>query len=86
MIAFEPRPAQARDLASMFGAVGAAVRVEAVALSDKPGVTAMRVVESDPGRSTIDTDNVLSDVNGTRSRASTCRSSASTISIWTTSA
>lgn len=31
VIAFEPRPAQARDLASMFDAVGA--------LSDKPGVT-----------------------------------------------
>jgi FkbM family methyltransferase len=64
VIAFEPRPAQARDLASMFDAVGAAVRVEAVALSDKPGVTAMRVVESEPGRSTIDTGNVLSDADG----------------------
>lgn len=66
VIAFEPRPAQARDLASMFNAVGAAVRVEAVALSDKPGVAAMRVVDSEPGRSTIDTDNVLSDVDGSR--------------------
>ncbi|MBY0388326.1 MAG: FkbM family methyltransferase [Mycobacterium pseudokansasii] len=64
VMAFEPRPAQARDLASMFTAVGAAVLVDAVALSDKPGVTAMRVVESEPGRSTIDTDNVLSDVDG----------------------
>jgi len=59
VIAFEPRPAQARDLASMFTAVGAAVRIEAVALSDQPGTTAMRVVESDPGRSTIDQENVL---------------------------
>jgi FkbM family methyltransferase len=59
VIAFEPRPAQAGELATMFGAVGAAVRVEAVALSDKPGVTTMRVVESDPGRSTIDADNPL---------------------------
>lgn len=64
VIAFEPRPAQARELASMFGAVGAAVRIEPVALSDKPGVTAMRVVESEPGRSTIDNDNALSDVSG----------------------
>jgi FkbM family methyltransferase len=64
VIAFEPRPAQARDLASMFDAVGAAVRVEAVALSDTPGVTAMRVVAADPGRSTIDTDNVLGDADG----------------------
>ncbi|WP_118915601.1 FkbM family methyltransferase [Mycobacterium shigaense] len=64
VIAFEPRPAQARKLATMFGAVGAAVRIEPVALSDKPGVTAMRVVESEPGRSTIDTGNALSDVSG----------------------
>lgn len=64
VIAFEPRPAQARDLASMFAAVGVPVTVEAVALSDKPGVTTMRVVESEPGRSTIDTGNVLSDVDG----------------------
>ncbi|QLL06569.1 FkbM family methyltransferase [Mycobacterium vicinigordonae] len=59
VIAFEPRPAQARELTTMFAAVGAAVRVEALALSDRPGVVAMRVVESDPGRSTIDADNVL---------------------------
>jgi FkbM family methyltransferase len=64
VIAFEPRPAQARELASMFDAVGAPVRVEAVALSDKPGVTTMRVVESDPGRSTIDSDNALGDAGG----------------------
>ena len=69
VIAFEPRPAQARDLTSMFGAVGAAVRVEAVALSDTPGVTAMRVVESDPGRSTIDDSNQLSDADGGAVRA-----------------
>ncbi|WP_156297862.1 FkbM family methyltransferase [Mycobacterium paragordonae] len=59
VIAFEPRPAQARNLALMFTAVGAPVRIEAVALSDEAGVTAMRVVESDPGRSTIDHENVL---------------------------
>jgi FkbM family methyltransferase len=64
VIAFEPRPGQARDLTSMFDAVGAPVRVEAMALSDKPGVTTMRVVQSDPGRSTIDTDNALGDADG----------------------
>lgn len=62
VIAFEPRPAQARELAAMFDAVGVPVRVEAVALSDKPGVTAMRVVADDPGRSTIDDSNPLSDL------------------------
>lgn len=64
VIAFEPRPAQAHDLASMFDAVGAAVQVQAVALSDQPGTMPMRVVESEPGRSTIDTHNTLSDVSG----------------------
>jgi FkbM family methyltransferase len=63
VIAFEPRPAQARDLAAMFDAVGAPVRVEAVALSDQPGVTTMRVVADDPGRSTIDDSNTLSDLD-----------------------
>jgi FkbM family methyltransferase len=64
VIAFEPRPTQAQDLVSMFTAVGVPVKVEPVALSDKPGVTTMRVVESEPGRSTIDTGNVLNDVDG----------------------
>jgi FkbM family methyltransferase len=61
VIAFEPRPAQARDLATMFEAAGASVRVEAVALSAQAGTIAMRVVESDPGRSTIEGGNPLSD-------------------------
>jgi FkbM family methyltransferase len=69
VIAFEPRPAQARDLTAMFSAVGAAVRVEAVALSDTPGVTAMRVVENDPGRSTIDDNNQLNDADSGAVRA-----------------
>ena len=63
VVAFEPRPAQARELAAMFEAVGAPVRVEAVALSDEPGVTAMRVVAGAPGRSTIDSHNALSDAD-----------------------
>jgi FkbM family methyltransferase len=64
VIAFEPRPAQARVLAAMFEAAGAAVRVEPLALSDRPGVTAMRVWEAEPGRSTIDIDNALDDADG----------------------
>jgi FkbM family methyltransferase len=66
VIAFEPRPTQASSLAAMFGAVGAAVRVEAVAISDEPGVTTMRVLESEPGRSTIDSHNALNDADGSR--------------------
>lgn len=69
VIAFEPRPAQARDLVSMFNAVGIPVPVEAMALSDKSGVAAMRIVEREPGRSTIDTSNVLGDVTGSRVRS-----------------
>lgn len=64
VIAFEPRPTQAKSLAAMFGAVGAAVRVEAVAVSDQSGITTMRVVKSAPGRSTIDRHNALTDAGG----------------------
>jgi predicted RNA methylase len=49
VIAFEPRPAQAGAL---------------TALSDEPGTTAMRVLEFDPGRSTIDAANSLTDTDG----------------------
>jgi FkbM family methyltransferase len=47
----------------MFDAVGAAVQVEAVALSNEPGVMTMRVVASEPGRSTIEAGNSLGDVS-----------------------
>lgn len=46
VIAFEPRPAQARELAAMFDAIGAAVRVEAVAPRAQPaGGAGRRPVE-----------------------------------------
>ncbi|WIM85725.1 FkbM family methyltransferase [Candidatus Mycobacterium wuenschmannii] len=64
VVAFEPRPAQARALVAMFDAAAAPVRVEAIALSDTPGTAAMRVLELDPGRSTIDTGNSLTDADG----------------------
>jgi FkbM family methyltransferase len=66
VIAFEPRPTQAKSLAAMFGAVGAAVRVESAALSDERGLTTMRVLESAPGRSTIDSHNTLTDADSGR--------------------
>jgi FkbM family methyltransferase len=68
VIAFEPRPTQANSLAAMFSAVGAAVRVEPVAVSDKPGATTMRVLESAPGRSTIDSHNPLNNADSGRVR------------------
>lgn len=64
VIAFEPRPVQAGALAAMFDAVGAAVRIEAVALSDRSGATPMRVLETAPGRSTIHDGNSLDDGSG----------------------
>jgi FkbM family methyltransferase len=66
VIAFEPRPAQARVLTAMFDAAGVPIRVEAIGLSDAPGLMAMRVPESDPGRSTIDTGNMLADEDCTQ--------------------
>jgi FkbM family methyltransferase len=63
VIAFEPLPTQARALAAMFDAVGAAVQIETAALSDQPGVTVMRVLASDPGRSTIESANALIDAD-----------------------
>lgn len=64
VIAFEPRPAQARDLVTMFEAADARVRVEAVALSAQAGSIAMRVLADDPGRSTIEGGNQLADEDG----------------------
>ena len=64
VIAFEPRPAQAEELAAMFRSVGAPVRVEAVALSEQTGASALRVLVSDPGRSTIEDANTLTDRDG----------------------
>ena len=62
VVAFEPRPKQARELTAMFNALGAAVQVEAVALSDHTGSATMRVVAGAPGRSTIDANNALTDL------------------------
>lgn len=64
VIAFEPRPAQAKELAAMFGCVGVPVQVEAVALSEQTGESALRVLVSDPGRSTIEYANTLTDGDG----------------------
>ncbi|MCT7656847.1 FkbM family methyltransferase [Mycobacterium deserti] len=61
VIAFEPRRAQARDLEAMFRAAQAPVDVRSVALSAQAGTIAMRVVASDPGRSTIEGGNPLAD-------------------------
>jgi FkbM family methyltransferase len=63
-VAFEPQPAQAADLAAMFKATGAPVRVERVALSDHSGTATLRILVKDLGRSTIENDNRLDDEDG----------------------
>lgn len=45
-------------------ATGLRIEVEAVALSDSAGLTRMRIVNKDPGRSTIESANVLEDPDG----------------------
>lgn len=64
VIAFEPRPAQARDLIAMFAAAHVPVDVRSMALSCEAGTIAMRVLASDPGRSTIEGGNPLDDEYG----------------------
>ena len=63
-VAFEPRPAEATNLRSMFTSINAPVRVEAVALSDRTGTMTLRILMEDLGRSTIETDNTLEDEDG----------------------
>jgi FkbM family methyltransferase len=64
VVAFEPRVKQAADLTAMFDAVRVPVRVEAVALSDRRGISNMRILTADPGRSTIENANPLDDEDG----------------------
>ena len=64
VIAFEPRPSQAAELSRMFESLGAPVRVESVALSNRAGVSQMRMLIKDRGRSTIEAANSLDDEDG----------------------
>ena len=62
--AFEPRRAQTLELREMVQYLSLPVRVEAVALSDTRCKTKLRILEKDVGRSTIESDNVLEDPDG----------------------
>ena len=64
VVAFEPRPSQAAELSEMFESLGAPVRVESVALSNRAGISQMRMLMKDLGRSTIETANLLEDEDG----------------------
>jgi FkbM family methyltransferase len=62
-VAFEPRPAEARELAAMLSSVAAPASVEAVALSDRVGQSRLRILLADPGRSTLENANLLQDTD-----------------------
>jgi len=61
VIAFEPRLHQAKALSEMAAALGLALRVEAVALSNETGTATLRVLLKDLGRSTVEKANKLDD-------------------------
>lgn len=63
-LSFEPRPGPAAELVRMAQALALPLRVEFVALSDKPGKTRLRMLTADAGRSTIEADNQLDDPDG----------------------
>ncbi len=59
VVAFEPRPAAAAQLAALLNSTGRRASVEAVALSDVAGTRQLRVLGHEVGRSTIEEGNVL---------------------------
>jgi len=64
VVAYEPRPRQAAELAAMFSSLALPVRVEEVALSISSGTAQMRMLMDDLGRSTIEAANSLEDEDG----------------------
>jgi FkbM family methyltransferase len=61
VIAFEPRPLPAKHLSEMATVLGLPIKVEPVALSNHSGAATLRLLTKDPGRSTIEERNELSD-------------------------
>ena len=68
-IAFEPRPHQARELRQMALYAHLPIEVEEIAVSGASGWTTLRILVDDPGRSTIEQDNVLADEDGSASES-----------------
>lgn len=64
VLAFEPRPRQAADLADMVQSLNLPVKIESVALSDRTGTATLRMPVNELGRSTIDVGNALDDSEG----------------------
>jgi FkbM family methyltransferase len=71
VIAFEPRPPQAKELSEMFAHLELPVHIEQVALSCRAGTAQMRMLIQDLGRSTIETANSLADLDGSARAAIT---------------
>ena len=63
-VAFEPRLTFAAKIQELANSKGLKVQVQPVALSDHTGVARLRVLTEDPGRSTIESANVLDDPAG----------------------
>lgn len=63
-IAFEPRQENAASIRNLAANKGLRIAVEPVALSDTEGMTELRVLTRDPGRSTIEPSNNLEDSDG----------------------
>ena len=63
-VAFEPRLTFAAKIQELANSKGLKVQVQPVALSDHTGVARLRTLTEDPGRSTIESANVLEDPAG----------------------
>ncbi len=63
-LAFEPRPQNASIIEQMGAQLSLPIRVETVALSDTVGEVKLRILANDQGRSTIEDNNTLDDLDG----------------------
>ena len=64
VVCFEPRRKEASDLSEMARVLQLPLTVEPVALSDHSGTATLRMLTEDPGRSTIEGANPLTDPDG----------------------
>jgi FkbM family methyltransferase len=67
-LAFEPRQPVILELKEMAECLLLPIRIEAVALSHRPGQANLRILERDEGRSTIERENMLEDPDGSERR------------------
>lgn len=70
---FEPQPQRAAQIRHLLGRVADRVVVEQVALSDRAGVTTMKVPRHDPGKATIAPSNPLENLSDIEEIEVRCR-------------